>query len=345
MKRIIGDFVSKRDDVRKIWKIVEKYNSKYGKPSVDFQTFFLSAAFLVKQRLSTSPAASEDEAATSMEGSDTVLRMAKHARDAYSAELPEDADNLFATAFDIVEDDKELILRIRGTDSLADIVTDLAVATHETENGYVHLGVWEATQTILDRAMPKLEELGVKKGGKSVCVVGHSLGGACAGILGPLLQSKGIECKAYAFAPAACVSESLTGNEHVTTYVIGADCVPRLTWKGIENLSNDLSQIDWDSELEALAESTDKWLIGGQAVEDLCREQVARIKSQLEVDKDASSEDDDPPSLFPPGIVYHITDNGIEKRESDYWQRIELSPRLMEDHLADSYVKRLEELQ
>ena len=345
IKSIIGDFVSKTDDVRRIWEIQQRHDVRFGRPSIDLETFVL-AFIIVKQRLSESLAEPTKDHVARMEGSGTILRMAKHARAVYDVE--KSASELFVTVFDVVEDtdaEEEVIVRIRGTDSLIDVVTDLAVATHATDDGFVHLGIFEAAQRLLKAVMPRLTELGARDGGRAVSVVGHSLGGGCAGLLGPMLRSEGINCEAYAFGPAACVSESMAGDAHVTSFINGADCVPRLTWMGIENLSDELAKVDWDLELLGpLSKSAEKWLIGGKVVEQLCRDQVARVCKKLEIAQEITPEEA-PPALYPPGTTFHITDNGIEKRDIDYWQRLELSPRLLDDHFIDNYVDRLKELQ
>ena len=74
-------------------------------------------------------------------------------------------------------------------------------------------------------------------------IVGHSLGAACAAILGLFLRSRYANLRCLAFSPPGCVfSEGLTEecSKWTTSYVLDADIIPRLSIESFEALRDEL---------------------------------------------------------------------------------------------------------
>jgi hypothetical protein len=94
----------------------------------------------------------------------------------------------FARAYAIVfdEKDKELIIVVRGTDSLSAVYTDLAVAGRDfphIDGFQVHGGIYESAQEILETVKKTLKNSEILSSVERIACTGHSLGGGVAGVL------------------------------------------------------------------------------------------------------------------------------------------------------------------
>lgn len=75
-------------------------------------------------------------------------------------------------------DDRTVVIAFRGTQSLADKLTDIKVFGKGVDGGRMHRGFFGAVEAVYEQAMKIAEEHGAKT--KKVWVTGHSLGGAMA---------------------------------------------------------------------------------------------------------------------------------------------------------------------
>jgi len=87
---------------------------------------------------------------------------------------------------------------------------------------------------------------GAKCAGYRLRVTGHSLGAGCAAILSIMLRHKFPDLVGLCFSPPGCVlSEQLAerSKDFLTSYVLDADIVPRLSQESMENLRDDVLEI------------------------------------------------------------------------------------------------------
>jgi Lipase (class 3) len=158
-----------------------------------------------------------------------------------------------------------VVLAIQGTFSLESVVTDLNVrpellelysddcpvfAEESMKNEYCHSGMLHCTlhiykelerHQILDHLLlgpsPKLP-------GYSLVITGHSLGAGCAAILAVMMRRKFPELRGLCFAPPGCVlSIGSAQDHHITSYVLDADLVPRLSLHSVVGLRNDVIEM------------------------------------------------------------------------------------------------------
>ena len=78
----------------------------------------------------------------------------------------------------VASDDNSVVIAFRGTQSIADILTDIKVFGTKVDGGTVHQGFWAAVESVYDLATTGAEKHGAKS--KKVWITGHSLGGAMA---------------------------------------------------------------------------------------------------------------------------------------------------------------------
>ncbi|XP_048137183.1 uncharacterized protein LOC115727500 isoform X2 [Rhodamnia argentea] len=158
---------------------------------------------------------------------------------------------------------KLVILGIRGTHSVYDLITNVASSSHEevTFEGYsTHFGTAEAARWFLAHEIGTIKQCLDKHEGFRLRLVGHSLGGAIASLLAIMLRKKSKTelgfspelVSAVGYATPPCVSRELAEScsDFVTNVVMQDDIVPRLSVASLTRLRNEILQTDWTSTIE-----------------------------------------------------------------------------------------------
>ncbi|XP_018331978.1 sn1-specific diacylglycerol lipase alpha isoform X2 [Agrilus planipennis] len=167
-------------------------------------------------------------------------------------------------------DRKKVVISIRGTLSMKDILTDLNAEaetiplTPPQEDWLGHKGMVQAAQYILEklrseRLLERAFDFKPERGTRDfkVVVVGHSLGAGTASILGILLRQEFPDLKCYCYSPPGGLL-SASAVEYTKSFtisiVVGKDVVPRIGLNQMEALRADL--------INAIKRSIDsKWKI------------------------------------------------------------------------------------
>ncbi|KAJ4822112.1 hypothetical protein Tsubulata_002836 [Turnera subulata] len=158
---------------------------------------------------------------------------------------------------------KLVILGIRGTQTVYDLITDIVSSSEEevTFEGFsTHFGTAEAARWFLNYEMETVRKLLEKHKGFRLRLVGHSLGGATASLLAVMLREKSSKelgfnpdiVSAVGYATPPCVSRELAEScsDYVTTVVMQDDIIPRLSVASLARLRNEILQTDWMSVVE-----------------------------------------------------------------------------------------------
>jgi len=130
-----------------------------------------------------------------------------------------------------------VLLVIRGTMSLADVLTDLAATKvpwrgTRTDVGDVHHGFMNAAQSVLDDAYDRY-----LASYDHITVVGHSLGAGVATYVSMLLRERGKSTFCWAFAPPPSLERKTAAEEpDLISVVHRGDAVPRFTALSFEIL-------------------------------------------------------------------------------------------------------------
>lgn len=153
-----------------------------------------------------------------------------------------------------------VVLSIRGSLSLEDIVTDTLVLPESLEEvgikygfdgrgQYCHAGVLACFENVM-RDLEKhgwLERLlGEQYPSYNLRIVGHSLGAGVCSLLGYVLKSKFPSLKVFGYSPPGCTMTWEMANNcksFVTTFVLDSDIVPRLSVLAMETLRDEVLEL------------------------------------------------------------------------------------------------------
>lgn len=101
------------------------------------------------------------------------------------------------------EDRCSIVVAIRGTNSISDVITDLLCENEPFANGYAHSGMKNAAESLFTSLLPTLRSILTKRPKYSIVVTGHSLGAGVAILLTKVLLMNGF-CDVKCFAIAPC---------------------------------------------------------------------------------------------------------------------------------------------
>ncbi|WKY03093.1 hypothetical protein Q1695_016414 [Nippostrongylus brasiliensis] len=179
-------------------------------------------------------------------------------------------------------DTRSIVITIRGSCSLVDLVTDLCLddevlsvdvdadpvlrtdRTLDVEGEVrVHRGMMMSARYVFDtlRKHQVLEDLAVLNSNYGLVVCGHSLGAGVASLLTLLLKQEHPEVRCFAFAPPGCViSENglREMEQHVMGIVSGDDVVSRISYHAMHRL-----RVKVATELDACTKAKYEILIRG----------------------------------------------------------------------------------
>jgi hypothetical protein len=147
-----------------------------------------------------------------------------------------------------------VVISIRGTLEIGDLLSDLAAHPMEIElggvDGWVHPGILAAASYIHCTTEAALKDAAKKCPGWPVLITGHSLGGGVAALLCMLLRDRGGAADglgpvySITVGSAAVMSESLAAacQEYVISLVLGSDVIPHLSYASVERLLVEASE-------------------------------------------------------------------------------------------------------
>lgn len=97
---------------------------------------------------------------------------------------------------------KSIVVIVRGTNSLSDVLVDLLCDSAPFGKGYAHKGMRDAAQALYAAVAPTLRKALAENRGYTVVVAGHSLGAGVAMLLTKVLLDNGFKgTKCYAVSP------------------------------------------------------------------------------------------------------------------------------------------------
>ncbi|KAG8050234.1 hypothetical protein GUJ93_ZPchr0009g2369 [Zizania palustris] len=158
---------------------------------------------------------------------------------------------------------KLVILGIRGTHTVYDLVTDLIALSDKkvSPKGFsTHFGTYEAARWYLRHELGIIRKCLENHKDYKLRLVGHSLGGASAALLAIMLRKKSEEelgfspdiISAVGFGTPPCVSREIAQScaSYVSTVVLQDDIIPRLSAASLARLRTEILKTDWVSVLE-----------------------------------------------------------------------------------------------
>ncbi|KAL0280575.1 UNVERIFIED_CONTAM: hypothetical protein PYX00_001834 [Menopon gallinae] len=245
---------------------------------------------------------------------------------------------------------KKIIVSIRGTLSLQDVITDLN-AEGETipinpprEDWVGHKGMVQVavhiqnkllSESILNQAFNHNPQRGTQN--FKLVIVGHSLGAGAAAILSILLRQHYPDLVCFSYSPPGgtiSISAAEYTKSFITSVVVGKDVVPRIGLHQMESLRADL--------MHAIKRSKDpKWktiscsvfCCGCAGLPTSAAELQADDSMQVEYKKDKDRAREyvfhsqsnvaltSHQPLYPPGRIIHIVRHHTKKKEQKYEKR------------------------
>ncbi|KAF0911485.1 hypothetical protein E2562_011134 [Oryza meyeriana var. granulata] len=153
---------------------------------------------------------------------------------------------------------KLVILGIRGTHTVYDLVTDLIALSDKkvSPKGFsTHFGTYEAARWYLRHELGIIKKCLEKHKDYKLRLVGHSLGGASAALLAIMLRKKSKEelgfspdiISAVGYGTPPCVSREIAQScaSYVSTVVLQDDIIPRLSAASLARLRAEILKTDW----------------------------------------------------------------------------------------------------
>jgi len=186
-----------------------------------------------------------------------------------------------------------VVLVIRGTLSVNDVITDALCEEEEFLGGFAHKGFIDGTKRLLDKCGDSLEQALADHPAYQLVICGHSMGGSVA-MLTTLYLCRGdhhlslpphlsISCVALAPAPLYRVGSAANIDENIRVYVYGKDIVPSLSLASVAKLLVRLRAVDelglsLEEQVRVVMEKDD-------AMTEINRERVREAVVEVEQDE------------------------------------------------------------
>ncbi|KDO16219.1 hypothetical protein SPRG_18244, partial [Saprolegnia parasitica CBS 223.65] len=249
--------------------------------------------------------------------------------------------------------DKRVLLLVRGSQSVQDLLTDLDLgavsAAAPMHQGIAKAATWLYGQTL--GALRALHEAGFDQ----LTICGHSLGGGVAALLATMLIDELPHATAIGFAVPACATRALADNcsRYVRSVVLRDDIIPRTTVGAITQLVADLKAEEWQA---AATEDLLALKTRAKGIWAPRRRPVARPNDGDAAPPTRGSETptptlgdeiDDPNELFVPGQVIHlyythgVYEAAFVDRNCDALGKIHVFENMLSDHLGRNYLAAL----
>ena len=244
----------------------------------------------------------------------------------------------------------ELLLAIRGTAGIEDVITDVLCESVEYRDGRAHKGILESGRNIAKQFKEVMDafvkDLNIQ-GTIKVLIVGHSLGGGAACLAGlELEESENLDIRVVGFGTPGCLSKELGEKaQYITTVVSDSDAIPRTSGETVVNVVLNVMEHDWIEKAKLDADlmlkdfqSKNGWLMSEstreKALERISKLLDTEVKPRIREKSTKRIE----PLLFPPGACIHLWRNGNGVSGSvvpgDFFDEIDVSRTMLEDHLC-----------
>mmetsp|Transcript_2287 Transcript_2287/g.7710 ORF Transcript_2287/g.7710 Transcript_2287/m.7710 type:complete len:626 (+) Transcript_2287:3-1880(+) len=158
----------------------------------------------------------------------------------------------FRPAFAIARDHdmKWIVVAVRGTLSMKDVLTDMAAHNVPFLEGLAHEGFVQATQQLLAEAGDLLRSELAAHAGYRLVFCGHSMGGAVATLAVAMLRAEAAwagECVAFSIGTPSvlsrCIGERLAQERMVFTAINCRDWSPRTSTSNVNEVLDHLNEL------------------------------------------------------------------------------------------------------
>ncbi|XP_059086966.1 uncharacterized protein LOC131883499 isoform X2 [Tigriopus californicus] len=248
-----------------------------------------------------------------------------------------------------------LILSIRGTHSLTDVIIDLICDDEEFLDGHAHRGIMRGSCKVLNEVKDILHQTLLKYPRYRLILTGHSLGAGTAELLTMVIlkekekyvpKETEIQCVAIAPPPVYRTDSQVPKDmkDAINIYINNQDCVPRMCLGSIAKLLAMVRAVD-----KLNIEKRDQFKVFIGYDDDETKQNFARIQSVIQEIKQ-----DRFPFLEHPGIINYLYKLKPVEGEGDdlsdkmcvvnqdsasFTRELIILERMILDHLKPYYIK------
>ena len=250
---------------------------------------------------------------------------------------------------------KSVVLAIRGTFSVKDVILDIVCDEVPFLAGFAHKGILNGAQRILAKVEDKLKKCLEENPGYRVVVTGHSLGAGTAELITlELLHGhssniipvgSSVACIALAPPPVyrADTALSTQTKEAIQIFINNYDCVPRLSLASVARLLASIRAVDNLS----LTLSQQFAILAERKEEEVERNFAKVIQAVAEARQEKF------PFLQHPGKIFYLKQESADAKEQIVFQQesqtfsgaILLLDNMITDHLQPRYQEALDNAQ
>nr|CAG8550803.1 14402_t:CDS:10 [Entrophospora candida] len=135
----------------------------------------------------------------------------------------------------------DIIITIRGTMNITDVITDVMAHYEPWNGGFVHRGVLRSAQYLVKNSLKSIKRAVKKFNSRAIQVIGHSLGASISSMVTLLLHEEckgllenGVEILGWNFASVPCCSLDLANKpeamNYINNFINENDVIPRLSY-------------------------------------------------------------------------------------------------------------------
>ena len=251
----------------------------------------------------------------------------------------------------------ELLMVVRGTKEISDMLSDCLLESREYRGGFAHDGVCQSGLYLVEKHTEFFEHLLKESGRESIrlSLVGHSLGAGAASIACiEFNQNDKIEATCVGFGCPALLTKELSKEweSRITTIVCDADCVARMSKGTVSNLMLDIMSNDWTDaalrdvrQLSQVVRDNIPFELPQDKVDEALGWVSENLAKNVKPDIEKVSRERSDVQLFPPGKCIHMWRNGagvsMHYVPCDFFNQMDVCPSMVSDHLIPSGYNRI----
>eukprot|EP01138_Halocafeteria_seosinensis_P002839 gb/GECG01002900.1/.p1 GENE.gb/GECG01002900.1/~~gb/GECG01002900.1/.p1 ORF type:complete len:780 (+),score=71.88 gb/GECG01002900.1/:1-2340(+) len=158
----------------------------------------------------------------------------------------------------VCHETKNIVLSVRGTWSIDDVLLNVMAAPRQFNGGLAHRGMLLASEAMINEVTQSLRQTKEHFPQYGLITTGHSMGAGIAALAAITLRREYPSVRSFGFSPPACVSLDIAirSEPFIFSFVHGDDVTPRFHIAAMEQLREELYQIDWRTELLSLAKES-----------------------------------------------------------------------------------------
>lgn len=251
----------------------------------------------------------------------------------------------------------EVTLVVRGTQNVADALTDAYLEAADYRGGKAHAGILESGKYLVEKHTELLEKLCklANKRKVKLTLVGHSLGAGAAAIAGiEFNDNPMMDAMVIGFGCPSLLSKELSESTapFIETVIADADMIPRMNGATISNKLLDIMEHDWIPEARRdIVHTLDELqrvapgIMSESAYDYILSLADSWFESYVKPTINETTTERKKCILFPPGTCIHFYRDGSGITGSQppctFFDDIDVVRTMVDDHLIDKGYRRI----